>query len=87
MNWHARLTEAQDFKSCASTNFATGAQGSKDVQIYREIGAMSTFKFALANKRTSWFVKEVRYIRIQRRLRDLIEAFGGGLSKKNATDS
>ena len=25
LNWHARLTEAQDFKSCASTNFATGA--------------------------------------------------------------
>ncbi len=25
LNRHARLTEAQDFKSCASTNFATGA--------------------------------------------------------------
>ena len=27
LNRHARLTEAQDFKSCASTNFATGARG------------------------------------------------------------
>ncbi len=25
LNRHARVNEAQDFKSCASTNFATGA--------------------------------------------------------------
>lgn len=29
LNRHARLLEAQDFKSCASTNFATGATETK----------------------------------------------------------